>query len=216
MDADKRKTFIFIIILCFISSSLLAITSKALHSRKKLNEAIELKKHILKVLNFNIHNTDTQTISKLYTKNIRQTQINQNTFYNSLNKDHPGIAILLKGKGLWGKIEGIVALEDDFNTIKNISFYTHHETPGLGSEIESNKFQHQFIGKKIYNKNGKLISINLNNHDKKALKTPEEHLIDGISGATYTSKAVTRILKRTFLKYDNFLNKSKTDNDNLP
>ena len=55
------------------------------------------------------------------------------------------------GMGLWGPIWGYVALEKDMNTIAGIIMAHKGETPGLGAEIATAKYQSKFIGKQIFN-----------------------------------------------------------------
>ena len=74
------------------------------------------------------------------------------TLYRNIdeNGELMGIAVGVKGPGLWGGIEGILALEPDMKTIKGLTFYKQEETPGLGGEIAGSDFRDQFIGKRIY------------------------------------------------------------------
>ena len=44
------------------------------------------------------------------------------------------------GKGLWSTMYGFLALGSDTNTIKGFAYYAQGETPGLGGEIEKEKF----------------------------------------------------------------------------
>ncbi|HET8962591.1 MAG TPA: NADH:ubiquinone reductase (Na(+)-transporting) subunit C, partial [Chitinophagales bacterium] len=98
------------------------------------------------------------------------------------------------GNGLWDKIWGYVALEDDLNTIAGVSMDHKSETPGLGAEIKDNpeKYNDPFIGKSIYDSNNNYVSIRMM---KGGIKVPE-HEIDGISGATITSEGVNEMMKR--------------------
>ena len=52
--------------------------------------------------------------------------------------------IPVRGKGLWGPIWGFIALEEDMNTVNGVSFGHKSETPGLGAEIETRRFQEKF------------------------------------------------------------------------
>jgi len=97
------------------------------------------------------------------------------------------------GKGLWGGIWGYIALNDDLETIKGAVYDHKTETPGLGAEITEKWFQQAFEGKKILNEKGDLESI----HVKKGRGNKlDDHSVDGISGATITSKGVDKMLKK--------------------
>lgn len=110
--------------------------------------------------------------------------------------------IPIQGKGLWDVIKGYLALEPDLNTVMGITFYEHKETPGLGSRITEDWFKNQFIGKKILDQKGNLVSVTVSRG--KYLGNDTEHFIDGISGATLTGDGVTRFLHQTLADYESF------------
>jgi Na+-transporting NADH:ubiquinone oxidoreductase subunit C len=93
------------------------------------------------------------------------------------------------------------------NTVYGVSFGHKSETPGLGAEIETEKFQNQFTGKKIFDDQGQFVSV-------KAVKggvTPENtHGVDAVSGATITSDGVTEMVKRTLSNYVPYFKKVKS------
>ena len=99
--------------------------------------------------------------------------------------------VAVRGNGLWDKIWGTIAFEEDFNTIAGVSFGHVGETPGLGAEITDNPaFPAQFKGKKIF-EGDKYVSVSV---VKGGVKDPE-HQVDAITGATITSNGVTDMLK---------------------
>lgn len=99
----------------------------------------------------------------------------------------------IRGNGLWDKISGYIAVEDDLNTIIGASFAHIGETPGLGAEIKDNpNFPKQFIGKKLFNEAGEYVSVSV---VKGGVKNPV-HEVDGVSGATITSTGVSEMMKR--------------------
>ena len=115
--------------------------------------------------------------------------------------------IPVRGKGLWGPIWGYIALEGDMNTVYGVSFGHKSETPGLGAEIETETFQKQFAGKKIFDEKGQFVSV-------KAIKggaSPENtHGVDAVSGATITSDGVSEMVKRTLSNYVPYFQKVKS------
>ncbi|MFD0966606.1 Na(+)-translocating NADH-quinone reductase subunit C [Seminibacterium arietis] len=95
------------------------------------------------------------------------------------------IVLPIYGTGLWSVMYGFVSVEPDGNTLKGITYYEHGETPGLGGEIENQKWQAHFVGKKLFNGNNEpAIRI------AKGASSDHEHGIDSLSGATLTSKGV--------------------------
>ncbi len=97
------------------------------------------------------------------------------------------------GKGLWDRIWGNIAVEDDLRTISGVDFDHAGETPGLGAEIKDNAaWKRQFVGKKFVDKDGNITGVGV---IKGGAKEPEWQ-VDGISGATITADGVDEMLKR--------------------
>jgi Na+-transporting NADH:ubiquinone oxidoreductase subunit C len=115
------------------------------------------------------------------------------------NKDGKSFYIIpIRGKGLWGPIWGYISLESDKNTVYGVSFGHKSETPGLGAEIETEKFQQQFVGKKILDESGNFVSVTV---IKGGAKPDDTHGVDAISGATITSKGVSDMFQKTLNNY---------------
>lgn len=103
---------------------------------------------------------------------------------------NPELVVLpIQGYGLWGTIYGFLTLESDLNTIKGISFYDHKETPGLGALIEEPKWRAMWHGIHSYDENG-----NVATGVTKA-GNPKDNWVDGISGATLTSRGVSNMIQ---------------------
>ena len=130
--------------------------------------------------------------------------------YKSSNPE--AFIIPISGKGLWSTLFGYFALEMDLNTVIGITFYKHAETPGLGGEVEKKWFQNNFVGKKIFNQTGELVSIKVVKGKVNDLYSGEalKHGVDGISGATVTSRGVSDFLKRDLLRYKQYLKNNRT------
>lgn len=107
--------------------------------------------------------------------------------------------IPMYGNGLWDKIWGYVALQEDMATIIGISMDHRAETPGLGAEIKDNpdKYNSPFIGKSIFNASGQYVSVSM----KKGKLDDPDHQIDGITGATITSDGVNEMLYEDIQAY---------------
>ena len=95
------------------------------------------------------------------------------------------------GYGLWSTLYGFVALEGDLETIVGLGFYSHAETPGLGGEVDNPSWKAQWIGKKLYNAEGEL-AIQV----VKGKAAPGDlNSVDGLSGATLTSRGVSNLVR---------------------
>lgn len=96
----------------------------------------------------------------------------------------------MQGNGLWGPIWGYLALASDGKTVVGASFGHKSETPGLGGEITTTKFQSQFAGKRVV-ENGSQVPIEF----------------DAITGATKTSNGVREMIDHTTQLYLPYLKK---------
>ena len=121
-----------------------------------------------------------QVISGLsYTK--EEASQNVWTYYQTDEKQIEtivGFAVLVNGPGYGGDIELVVGLDSNYKVL-GINILSHHETPGLGASAIKSLIP-QFISK-----SGPFqISENPN----------QESEIQGITGATITTKAITDIV----------------------
>ncbi len=118
--------------------------------------------------------------------------------------------IPMLGTGLWGPIWGNIALTSDFKKVVGVFFDDKSETPGLGGEIKTPKFENQFIGKTIFDNEGHFTSIAVVKGG--VVKLPPDqriHGVDAISGGTLTSNGVDAMLRNTLKSYLPFMKKHK-------
>ena len=101
-------------------------------------------------------------------------------------------------------------MADDFNTIVGITFSHDSETPGLGAEITSEAFCSQFIGKKILDDAGRVVSVAVMKHADAA----NPHQVDAISGGTMTSNGVSAMLADELQRYQEYINAQRKEADN--
>ena len=115
-----------------------------------------------------------------------------------LAKDGDGeinqLILPVHGRGLWSTMYGFLALDGDLTTINGFAYYEHGETPGLGGEIENPLWKALWIGKKAFDE-----SWNTRITVLKGKVNPQSpdvrHQVDGLSGATITSRGVRDTLK---------------------
>lgn len=104
------------------------------------------------------------------------------------------VILPIHGKGLWSTMYGFIAIAPDFNTVKQFGFYEHAETPGLGGEVDNQKWRDLWVDKKIYSADGKPIIDVIKGHvtadDPKAA-----YKVDGLAGATLTSRGVAHLVQ---------------------
>lgn len=103
------------------------------------------------------------------------------------------VILPIRGYGLWSTLWGFIALDADLVTIRGITYYEHGETPGLGGEVDNPDWKAQWDGKQAFDDGEVKIRVIKGAVDEDA---PEaEHKIDGLSGATITSRGVTNMLQ---------------------
>ena len=100
------------------------------------------------------------------------------------------IILPVEGKGLWSTLYGYVSLESDAETVKGLTFYQHAETPGLGGEVDNPKWKGQWPGKQIHDAQGEVALQVMKGRSK-----DPKHQVDGLSGATLTSRGVTYLVQ---------------------
>ncbi|MEM9224459.1 MAG: Na(+)-translocating NADH-quinone reductase subunit C [Pseudomonadota bacterium] len=101
------------------------------------------------------------------------------------------VVLPLHGYGLWSTLYGYIALEANGNDIFGLQFYQHAETPGLGAEVDNPRWKALWNGKRLRDDEGTLqITV---------AKTPppagEDYFVDGLSGATLTSRGVDNLVR---------------------
>jgi Na+-transporting NADH:ubiquinone oxidoreductase subunit C len=109
-----------------------------------------------------------------------------------LLRDDTGIALILlpvRGQGYNGTIDAILAIRGDLTTIAGLAVTRHSETPGLGARIEEAAWQAGFPGVEAFDHDGQL-------RFKVARgEAASAHEVDGITGATRTSNAITQMVR---------------------
>ena len=195
-------------VMVVIVAVLLAVAALALKPRQDANDLNEKKRNILASLSAEGESYD-QFIDA-YVVDAQGNRVDGDVF--ALLNDLPGafaagkfpifeskdgrVVIPVTGMGLWGPVWGYVALEKDMNDIAGIIMAHKGETPGLGDEIATAKYQAKFVGKTIFEGN-KFVSVTLR---KGGAKDPA-HEVDAISGGTKTSDGVTAMLYNSLKNY---------------
>lgn len=104
--------------------------------------------------------------------------------------DDVSLALLpISGAGYNGRIDAVLALRGDMNTIAGLAITRQSETPGLGGRIEEEAWLSDFPGTETRGPDGSLrFSVARG-------QAASVHEVDGITGATRTSNAVTHMVR---------------------
>jgi Na+-transporting NADH:ubiquinone oxidoreductase subunit C len=104
------------------------------------------------------------------------------------------IILPVSGYGLWSTMYGFLALEADGNTIADVTFYSHGETPGLGDFIAKPAWRELWRGKRAFDESGKL-EIQVVKGRVSADDPLGDYHVDGVSGATLTGNGVSKTMQ---------------------
>ncbi|HKJ25466.1 MAG TPA: NADH:ubiquinone reductase (Na(+)-transporting) subunit C [Myxococcota bacterium] len=115
--------------------------------------------------------------------------------YELRRGDRVDTAILpIHGQGYLSMMRGYLAVAGDGETVRGIAFTEHHETPGLGSEVESPEWQARWQGRRLYGSDGE-VRIRVVKTLPAAGSPDAPYVVQGISGATLTSAGVSELVR---------------------
>ncbi len=107
------------------------------------------------------------------------------------------VILPIVGQGMWSTLYGYIALENDFSTIAAATFYEQAETAGIGDRITDPDWLSIWVGREIYANDGSY-RFRIAPGPVDPGSTAATHAVDGISGATVTSTAVSRLMAYWF------------------
>ncbi|MGY8782607.1 MAG: NADH:ubiquinone reductase (Na(+)-transporting) subunit C [Fidelibacterota bacterium] len=225
---SNSYTLIFTSLITIFLGFLLSVAATSLKPLQDINIEIDMKKNILGALGIEPTLSEKWTIPEVQDvyqssilglvldKNGNKTDKNPKEIDTEKDKNFfpiylhqvdgqvNGYVIPISGKGLWSTLYGYFAIDIDCETAKGITFYKHGETPGLGGEVEKPWFQNNFIGKKFVNNDNELVGIQVVKGSVDKTSEDAYRQVDGISGATITSKGLEVFLKEDLAKYEPF------------
>lgn len=226
MSTPKGDTYVVIFagVVCMLCGLLLSATASSLKKPQDYNKEVDRKTNVLKAFGVAVFEDGKRIkparVDQYFKENVAEVMVDGATGQAVENaaaakqplplyawKENGQItkyAFPISGKGLWSTIRGYLALEKDAATIVGMTFYEHGETPGLGAEVETDWFQKNFRGKKLFS-DGKRVKFEVVK-GKAADKYPDgnDHAVDGISGATITGNGVMRFINADMDKYDKY------------
>jgi Na+-transporting NADH:ubiquinone oxidoreductase subunit C len=213
-------TVCYAAVMVIIVAFLLAFVASALKETQDANVANDTKGQILSALGYDKATVD---VAKVYDEKVQDNLVEAgelkpyegkfNTTYGSLIKNGElhvftgttangeyAYVIPVVGRGLWGGLWGYVAVNETKDKVLGTYFYHESETAGLGARISEKWFQEQFIGKPIFDDNNNVVLTVV-----KAGAAQNENEVDGVTGATLTSKGVAAMVNDGLTAYKDFL-----------
>lgn len=177
-----------------------------------------VKEHRRKVVDARVVDTtgkekDFQKILKDEAKKKDKTRLRYVPLYRAVDDRGKTMAycIPIFGYGLWSWLYGFLALEADATTVRGITFYKDGETPGLGGEVNNPAWQQQWVGKRIFDEKGQLVGIIVKKGKVEPSVAFEKlHMVDGLSGATITSRGVTHFVRQDLELYEPYFRRIRS------
>lgn len=202
---SNSYTIIYSVFIVVVVAFLLAFVYQVLKPAQDANVALDQKKQIL--CSLNIRDLDNAAAEADYNKMlVAEKKVNNGTIYTFNVNGQTKYVFSVKGMGLWGGINGYIAVNADKSTVFGAYFNHESETAGLGAEIkDSRKWQEQFQGKKLFSDDvRKAIALSV----KKKVTDPNTQ-VDAVTGATLTSNGVAEMMadnQNGLGQYIDFLN----------
>ena len=233
MNRDSNKhTYIFAILMVVSVAFVLSFTSESLKDLQNSNVKKEKMQNILSSVGINVSRDESEDLYMDYISeelslkldgtidsDIEAFDINlalevkkdsdtqRFPLYIANVENEEFYVIPLRGAGLWAEIWGYIALREDINTIKGVSFDHKSETAGLGAEITEDWFIDSFTDEKINDSQGNFVGVYLtksNNDPRNEDKMDNE--VDAISGATITGDGVSDMIIERVQNYLPYFN----------
>ncbi|MBA2879715.1 Na+-transporting NADH:ubiquinone oxidoreductase subunit C [Desulfosalsimonas propionicica] len=222
--SETLKSIGFALGMCLVCGVLLTAAATGLQPMQEKNRLSDRQKNVLYTVDLASRDKayTPEQIRDIYEKNIDKIRVSAageiaepaedkagdgqvlTIYLYTKNGEIQNYIIPIESQGLWGKIYGYMALENDGSTVAGFTVYEHSETPGLGGEIEKQWFQENFEGKKIVDRTGRFVAVQIakGDVDKRVPEEKESHYVDGISGATLTGRYLSKGLEKTLSRYE--------------
>ncbi|OGR42551.1 MAG: NADH:ubiquinone oxidoreductase subunit C, partial [Desulfobacula sp. RIFOXYB2_FULL_45_6] len=171
----KKNVILFAFLLSVICSLIITASAVGLKGLQTANMALDKRIRILMAADLiKDKKPSKKDINALYDAHIKEVMVDSkgnvieayvpdslNLYFYQDKGQIKGYVLPINTRGLWGKIQGYLAFENDGQTVSGFSVFSHSETPGLGGEIESAWFRKNFKGKKILNSRNKFVSVGI-------------------------------------------------------
>jgi len=233
MNRDSNKhTYIFAVLMVLSVAFVLSFTSESLKDLQNANVKKEKMQNILSSVGINVTRDESEDLYMDYISeelslksdgtidddidafdiNLalevkKDSETQRFPLYIANVENEKFYVIPLRGAGLWAEIWGYIALKEDINTIKGVSFDHKSETAGLGAEITEDWFINSFTDEKINDSQGNFVGVYLtksNNDPRNEDKMDNE--VDAIYGATITGDGVSDMIIERVQNYLPYFN----------
>jgi electron transport complex protein RnfG len=181
---------VLLLALCFGSAlAAVQVNLSGIISANKLNETLDRAPELVPAAGAAGESKDASASVDIapgsITVNSGGKSVSYPLYRVSRNGTLAGWVLKAGGQGYADRIELLLGLDPDQETITGLFILEQKETPGLGNKIITPEWRGQFIGKRI---KVPLMVVK---------KGKTDNAIDAITGATISSRSVTAIVNRT-------------------
>ncbi len=214
-------TVVYAAVIVIVVAFLLAFVSSSLKATQDANVENDTKGQILTALRYDKSKIDVkQTFAEKVQDMLFQdgqlvpyegkflttygTEIKEGNLHVFVadTEDGTKYVIPVTGRGLWGGLWGYIALNEDKRTVYGAYFYHESETAGLGARIGEAEFRESFRGKELFADDEDGIALTVVKHGSVKNEACE---VDGVTGATLTSKGVAAMVHDGLSVYEDFI-----------
>ncbi len=178
-------TVIFTFIVSFFFVLLLSFANEGTREQVALNQQVRRQQAILNALGISYEGPQ-DVLTKF--EAVEEVSRGEERFYRTTIDGRQVFAKEFNGSGLWGNINGILAVDEGVNQTVGMEIISHNETPGLGGRIDEPWFKEQLRGETIVNGTIRIGDAGEGDEDS------GNGTIDAVTGATRTSDAMQVIL----------------------
>ncbi len=184
MSIKNNKVYIvfFTFAFSFVFVALLSVVNMFTAETIDKNNELFLQKAVLNAMNIQ-YETDEAVFSR-FTSEVTPIKIGNQRFFTAVSGGSRVMAVIFKGNGLWGNINGVVAVDSDVSNIIGLDIISHSETPGLGGRIEEEWYRKQFRNENLIDNR---ITVDMQSSGEGNYNY-DDGKIDAITGATRTSE----------------------------
>lgn len=174
-------TVVFTFIVCFVFVAILAFVDRATAEQVEQNQVVARQRAILTAMGVEFE-SDEDILEQF--EDVEETEMNDQLFYRTERDGEVIVATSFRGQGLWGPIEGILAMDGSLEETKGLEIISHNETPGLGGRMTEDWFTEQFRNREV--PSGSLEYVRSS--------SPGPGEFEAITGATGTTRSMEQIL----------------------
>lgn len=179
-------TVIFTFAVSFVFVLLLAFANEGTRSLVALNQQVARQRAVLNAMGIEYGDTNEE-ITEAFGA-VEEIERGGERIYRTTGEGGEIYAIEFVGSGLWGQIEGVLAVDAGLGRTVGIEIISHNETPGLGGRIDEPWFKQQLTGERIIDGTIRVAAAGPGDPDH------DNGTIDAVTGASRTSGAIQTIL----------------------